>query len=123
MNNLAQLVESVHVVHDSIRLIDELTDNLPPPGVPMPVKPRAGEGVGAVEAPRGLLYHHYVYDAEGSIVSADCIIPTTQNNLNIQHDLRELVKCFAPVMKDKELELLSSMLVRAYDPCISCSVH
>jgi coenzyme F420-reducing hydrogenase alpha subunit len=56
-------------------------------------------------------------------VSADCIIPTTQNNLNIQHDLRELVKCFAPVMKDKELELLSSMLVRAYDPCISCSVH
>jgi coenzyme F420-reducing hydrogenase alpha subunit len=123
MNNLAQLVESVHVVHDSIRLIDELTDNLPPPGVPTPVKPRAGEGVGAVEAPRGLLYHHYVYDAEGSIVSADCIIPTTQNNLNIQHDLRELVKSFAPAMKDKELELLSSMLVRAYDPCISCSVH
>ncbi len=123
MNNLAQLVESVHVVHDSIRLIDELTDSLPPPGVPTPVKPRAGEGVGAVEAPRGLLYHHYVYDAEGSIVSADCIIPTTQNNLNIQHDLRELVKSFAPVMKDKELELLSSMLIRAYDPCISCSVH
>jgi len=57
-------------------------------------------------------------------VRANCIIPTTQNNANIQHDLGGLVERFAVAgMTDEKLELLCSMLVRAYDPCISCSVH
>jgi sulfhydrogenase subunit alpha len=123
MNNLAQLVECVHVVYDSIRLIDELLDN----GhgeIMAPVTPRAGRGVGAVEVPRGILYHEYEYDDQGRIVRANCVIPTTQNNANIHHDLQTLVKQFAiEGMTDERLELLCSMLVRAYDPCISCSVH
>jgi coenzyme F420-reducing hydrogenase alpha subunit len=122
MNNVAQLVECVHIVHDSIRLIDEI---LAGEAVSMAeVIPRAGEGVGAVEVPRGVLYHHYKYDNEGYLTWANCIIPTTQNNANIQHDLRALARQFATRgMTDKQLELLCSMLVRAYDPCISCSVH
>ena len=123
MNNVAQLVECVHAVYDSIRIIDELVDA--GPGETMtPVTPRAGQGVGAVEAPRGILYHDYEYDDQGRIVRANCVIPTTQNNANIHHDLKALVKQFAvDGMTDEKLELLSSMLVRAYDPCISCSVH
>jgi len=123
MNNVAQLVECVHVVQDSIRIIDELLE-VNTAVTMAPVEPRAGEGVGAVEAPRGILYHHYRYDQEGRVLSANCVIPTTQNNANIQHDLAALAKQFAVEdMTDEKLELLCSMLVRAYDPCISCSVH
>jgi len=90
----------------------------------VPATPRAGEGVGAVEVPRGILYHHYEYDKEGRIQRANCIIPTTQNNANIHQDIKSLVEKFAVKgMTDNKLELLCSMLVRAYDPCISCSVH
>ncbi len=123
MNNIAQLVECVHVVHDSIRLINELVDAGSSQTM-VRVTPRAGQGVGAVEVPRGILYHDYEYDDQGRIVRANCVIPTTQNNANIHYDLNALVKQFAVNgMTDERIELLCSMLVRAYDPCISCSVH
>ncbi len=123
MNNVAQLVECIHVTHDSIRLIDELVADEKAPTM-VDVTPRAGEGVGAVEVPRGILYHHYEYDEEGYVVRANCVIPTTQNNANIHLDLPALAKQSAvECMTDEQLTLLCSMLVRAYDPCISCSVH
>ena len=123
-NNTAQLVEIVHVVHDAVRLIDELLEDLDAPTMAA-VEPKAGVGVGAVEVPRGILYHRYEYGADGRIVTADCVIPTTQNNANIHADLTPLVEQFKtePGMDDERLSLLCSMLVRAYDPCISCSVH
>jgi len=123
MHNIAQLVECVHVVHDSMRIIDELLADGNPP-VAVPVIPRAGRGVSAVEAPRGILYHEYEYGDDGRILRANCVIPTTQNNANIHLDLQALVRQFAvDGMTDEKLALLCSMLVRAYDPCISCSVH
>ncbi len=123
MNNVAQLVECVHVVHDSIKIIDRLL-NAGDGETMAPVTPRAGRGVGAVEVPRGILYHEYEYDDQGRIVKANCVIPTTQNNANIHYDLNALVPQFAVEgMTDERMELLCSMLVRAYDPCISCSVH
>jgi sulfhydrogenase subunit alpha len=123
MNNVAQLVECVHVTYDAMRLIDELVQMGPVPTM-AEVKPRAGEGVGAVEVPRGILYHHYEYDKDGYVVKANCIIPTTQNNANIHLDMPALAKHFAVEgMTDEQLTLLCSMLVRSYDPCISCSVH
>lgn len=121
-NNLAQLVEVVHSVEDSIQHIDKLLDK----GLkrePYPkVEPRAGKGVGAVEVPRGLLFHAYEYDDEGRVVHADCVIPTNQNHANIQHDLDELTPTISG-KSEAEIELTLSMLVRAYDPCISCSTH
>ena len=123
MNNIAQLVEIVHVIYESIRYINELLDS-DLTDIMSPVTPKAGQGVGAVEVPRGILYHDYEYDNAGRIVKANCIIPTTQNNLNIHLDMKELAKVFAKEgMTDAQLTLLCSMLVRAYDPCISCSVH
>jgi sulfhydrogenase subunit alpha len=124
MNNVAQLVECVHVVYESIQLIDEIMGWPDTTQLMAPVAPRAGVGVGAVEVPRGILYHEYEYDAEGYIVRANCIIPTTQNHKNIQDDIVALARQFGKAgTSDAKLELLSSMLVRAYDPCISCSVH
>jgi len=123
MNNIAQLVECVHVVYDSIQLIDELLAT-PWQEPRQQVTPKSGLGVAAVEVPRGILYHCYEFNQTGQIVKCDCIIPTSQNHANIQYDLTALAGQFAAEgMRDRELELLAEMLVRAYDPCISCSVH
>ncbi len=123
MNNVAQLVECVHVVMESMTLIDELTGmvwNEPR----QQVIPKSGIGVGAVEVPRGILYHCYEFDGEGRIINCDCVIPTSQNHANIQHDLTELTSQYAlQGADDRIIELLAQMLVRSYDPCISCSVH
>lgn len=123
MNNIAQLVECVHVVAESIDMITELLDSdFSDPK--QPVQPRAGAGVGAVEVPRGILYHSYEFDDTGHILKCDCVIPTSQNHANIQHDLEALALQYATQgKKDRDIELLAQMLVRAYDPCISCSVH
>ncbi|MCK5436934.1 MAG: Ni/Fe hydrogenase subunit alpha [Desulfobulbaceae bacterium] len=123
MNNIAQLVECVHVVMDSISLIDNLLDR-EWTEVRQPVCPRAGLGVGALEVPRGILYHAYEFDNAGRIIKADCVIPTSQNNANIHYDIFELAQQSASRGKsDGEIQHLAEMLVRAYDPCISCSVH
>lgn len=123
MNNVAQLIECVHVVVESMALIDELTET----AWHQPrqeVLPKSGIGVGAVEVPRGVLYHCYEFDDDGRIVKCDCVIPTSQNHANIQLDLEKLTaEQAAAGTGDREIELLAQMLVRAYDPCISCSVH
>lgn len=121
MNNVAQVVECVQVVEHSIQIIDELLTRGLKPEVPR-VSPREGEGAGAVEAPRGVLFHRYAFDAKGRCVRANCCIPTNQNHANIQKDFEALV----PQILDRpqeEIRLLLEMLVRAYDPCISCSTH
>ncbi|MCX8034071.1 MAG: nickel-dependent hydrogenase large subunit [Thermodesulfovibrio sp.] len=83
---------------------------------------RAGEGVGAVEVPRGLLIHHYECDERGIFRNANCVIPTNQNTHNIELDMLKLVPSIIN-QSPEEIRLALEMLVRAYDPCISCSVH
>ncbi|ACF12815.1 nickel-dependent hydrogenase large subunit [Chloroherpeton thalassium ATCC 35110] len=123
MNNVAQVVESYHVMLESIEMIQALLDS-DLKDIRADYKPTAGKGVGAVEVPRGILYHCYETDDSGIIKKANCIIPTTQNNANIHYDLPELVNQEMARGKDEnEIEKLCEMLVRTYDPCISCSVH
>lgn len=120
-NNLAQVVEAVQVVEASLKLIDELLTEGIKPEVPQP-RPRAGEGVGCVEAPRGILFHRYGFDHRGLCTHANICIPTNQNHANIQKDF----EAFVPTILDRspeEVRLLLEMLVRSYDPCISCSTH
>lgn len=123
MNNVAQVVECDHVIRESVKLIDRLLE-MDLAEIKTDYRVRAGEGVGAVEVPRGILYHNYEIDSDGLIRKANCIIPTTQNNANIHHDLTPLVEGeLKKGRTDAEITHLSEMLVRAYDPCISCSVH
>jgi len=121
MNNIAQVVECVFAVEKSIECIDWLLakelkveeDNF---------EVKAGKGSGSVEVPRGILFHEYEYDDNGLCVHANCVIPTNLNHNNIQLDFEKMV----PEMKHlgaKELQFRMEMLVRAYDPCISCSTH
>jgi len=128
----AQVVESVHNLERMIYLLEELLRR----GLNDESKERQtiagwsaklpqikkGWGVGAVEVPRGILFHEYRINDDGLLSGANCVIPTAQNLANIEDDLRALV----PTILDKpkeEITLLLEMLVRAYDPCISCSVH
>lgn len=123
MNNIAQLAECVHVVMESSDLIDGLIGS-PWQEPRQAVIPRGGHGVGAVEVPRGILYHAYEFEGDGRISHCDCVIPTSQNHANIQNDLQALVGRYAAQgAPDREIERIAQMLVRSYDPCISCSVH
>ncbi|MBS1253864.1 MAG: NAD-reducing hydrogenase HoxS subunit beta [Anaerolineales bacterium] len=122
LNSGAQAVEMVHCVEDSIRIIDELVDRGIEEEPPYEFQGKGGEGVGSCDVPRGILFHNYVIDDDGVIQGANCIIPTGQNYGNIEADMRALV----PQILDRpqeEITHMMEMLVRAYDPCISCSTH
>jgi coenzyme F420-reducing hydrogenase alpha subunit len=121
MNNVAQVVECVQVVEHALELIDDLLSkgiNAEKPAV----KPKAGWGAGAVEAPRGILFHSYEFDDEGICLGGNICIPTGQNHANIQKDFEALVPAYLETGQE-QLTLLLEMLVRSYDPCISCSTH
>jgi len=121
MNTVAQVVESVQVVEHALQLIDELLTAGISYEAPA-VVPKAGMGVGAVEAPRGTLFHRYAFDNDGMCTSANLCIPTNQNHGNIQKDFETLVPKIIDRSQD-EIRQMLEMLVRAYDPCISCSTH
>jgi sulfhydrogenase subunit alpha len=122
LNTAAQAIEMMHCIEDSIEIIDELLTRGIQPEAPPVVDVKGGEGVGSCDVPRGILFHNYVYDDDGICVEANCVIPTNQNWANVNADL----KAFLPQILDKpqdEIRLLLEMMVRAYDPCISCSTH
>jgi len=121
LNSVVQLVESVQVVEHALQLLDELLDVGVKHETPS-VVPRAGMGVGAVEAPRGTLFHRYAFNDDGRCVSANMCIPTNQNHGNIQKDFEALVPQILDRPQD-EIRQMLEMLVRAYDPCVSCSTH
>lgn len=122
MNTIAQLVEFSHSIQDSINLIDILVDQRIKQEKPVKPTKKAGRGVGIVEVPRGILVHDYTLNSQGYCTKANCIIPTNQNHANIQKDMEKLVPEIIN-RPEKEIELTLEMLVRAYDPCISCSTH
>lgn len=122
LNTAAQVIEIVHCVEDAIEIIDQLLLSGISSEQPITSGGLLGDGVGACEVPRGLLIHHYRIGEDGKIQGADCVIPTNQNLANIEADMRTLVPAIADKPTD-EIQLDLEMLVRAYDPCISCSVH
>jgi coenzyme F420-reducing hydrogenase alpha subunit len=121
MNTYAQMVEVADSVQDSILIIDELVER-GVTGDRATVELKPGRGISAVEVPRGILFHDYTIDNIGNCTKANCIIPTNQNHANIQKDMEKLAPGLVE-LPEKEIELTLEMLVRAYDPCISCSTH
>ena len=122
MNNVAQVVEVVHCAYNSVRMLDELLGSgLKQEDISYQVK--AGRGAGSCEVPRGILFHEYEFDDDGRCIRANAIIPTSQNINNVEQDMKAFVPKMLPAMSKEELTLHMEMLLRAYDPCISCSVH
>lgn len=82
------------------------------------------EGVGMIEAPRGTLIHHYKVNEEGAITWANLIVATGHNNLAIGQSVKQVSERYIDGTKLTEGMLNRvSAVVRAYDPCLSCSTH
>jgi sulfhydrogenase subunit alpha len=121
-NNKAQAVELVSDVERALEIIELLLREGVKDERPAAVHVRAGTGTAITEAPRGLLIHSYTYDAEGRITAADVITPTALNAASMELHFRRVVEqCTerGEAVIAKRLQ----MVARAYDPCISCSVH
>jgi len=115
----ARVVELALAIEASIRLIRDYAAPDPPMAA---VAPRAGRAMWVTEAPRGILYHRYDVADDGTILEAKIVPPTAQNLRHMEADLRT----FVPDVLDRpddELALLCEMVVRNYDPCISCATH
>ena len=91
---------------------------------PAPFKVRAGRGTGYTEAPRGVVLHELELDDDGRVVHASIATPTSQNVANLEDDMRQLAEMLvAEGVDEPTIRLRIEELVRAYDPCLSCSVH
>jgi sulfhydrogenase subunit alpha len=123
LNSAAQVVEIVQCMDDVISLLDTLLERGIEPEEPAPVTFSPGaRGVGACDVPRGTLFHEYQIGEDGLIEEANCVIPTGQNLGNIDRDMRALVPTIL-TEPENDIRFKMEMLVRAYDPCISCSTH
>ena len=116
---VVRAIEVVYACEEALRLIAAYT---PPPAPAVPVVPRAGVGTACTEAPRGILFHRYRLDAEGSILEARIVPPTSQNQSTIEDDLR-IIATRDLELPDGELRDHCEQAIRNYDPCISCSTH
>jgi len=116
---VVRCLETLHSVEEALRIID---------GYQMPSRPdvpfvmKAGEGHGATEAPRGMLYHRYRLDDQGYILDAQIAPPTAQSQMSIEDDLRRVLETSLD-LPDDQLQWKLEQTVRNYDPCISCATH
>lgn len=116
---LARAIETIQALDEAIAIVSSYRE---PASPAVPVKLRSGVGYGCTEAPRGILYHRYSFDEEGTLQHARIVPPTSQNQKTIEEDLFEL----APQLVQRpheEATWLAEQAVRNYDPCISCSTH
>jgi coenzyme F420-reducing hydrogenase alpha subunit len=116
---VVRAVELVYAADEALRLIAGYEE---PDAPAVEVEPRAGVGHGCTEAPRGILYHRYELDDDGTILDAKIVPPTSQNQRTIEEDLRGVVER-SLALPDDELALLCEQTIRNYDPCISCATH
>ena len=118
-NILAQAVEIVHCVEEMEKITGKLKIKKE---APVKFKIRAGEGIATVEAPRGILLHYYQIDAKARIVRADIITPTVMFLGNLEDDLGVYLPQTKKMTTSQRVNKIR-MLIRAYDPCISCATH
>jgi len=116
---IVRSVETLQAIDEALEIIDGYE---PPAVSTVPYEVKAGEGHGATEAPRGMLYHRYVVDPDGLIEDAQIVPPTAQNQLTIEDDLRVVLEGSLD-LPDPELSWKLEQTIRNYDPCISCATH
>ena len=119
MSIVVRSVEILYALDEALRIIDGYEE---PDRPAVEVEPRAGAGYGWTEAPRGMLWHRYTIDAQGTILDAKIVPPTSQNQRTIEEDLHALVRRNLE-LDDEQLRLRCEQAIRNYDPCISCATH
>jgi coenzyme F420-reducing hydrogenase alpha subunit len=116
---LVRALEVVYACDEALRLIAVYT---PPVQPAVAAEPRAAIGYSCTEAPRGILYHRYRLDAEGTILEARLVPPTAQNQDVIEEDLRQVANASLELDEDA-LKSRCEQSIRNHDPCISCAAH
>lgn len=116
---IVRAVEVLFACDEALRIISAYEE---PDRACVPVEPRAAIGYAATEAPRGLLYHRYRLEADGSIAEARIVPPTSQNQASIEQDLKSFVGSWLGLPQET-LQHRCEQTVRNYDPCISCATH
>jgi coenzyme F420-reducing hydrogenase alpha subunit len=116
---LVRCVELVYAADEALRLIAAYEQ----PELPaLDLQPRAGTGHGCTEAPRGILYHRYRLDAEGTVEDARLVPPTAQNQGVIEEDIRQVATAGLD-LEEAALQANCEQSIRNHDPCISCAAH
>jgi coenzyme F420-reducing hydrogenase alpha subunit len=116
---VVRAVEILQACEEALRIIADYEE---PDAPAVATDPRAGTGFAATEAPRGLLYHSYRLEADGTIAEARIVPPTSQNQASIEEDLTSYVAGFLD-LPDDDLRRRCEQTIRNYDPCISCATH
>ncbi|HTV32656.1 MAG TPA: Ni/Fe hydrogenase subunit alpha [Methylocella sp.] len=116
---IVRAVEVLYACDEALRLIDSYEQ---PERAADLAEPRAGTGYAATEAPRGLLYHRYRLEADGTIAEARIVPPTSQNQASLEADLLTYIAGSLD-LPDEALRHRCELTVRNYDPCISCATH
>lgn len=118
-NNLAQAIEILHCIDHSVEIL-ESNDFKEERNEPVVLK--EGEGVGLLEAPRGILYYMLSIDKTGKVKYGNIIVPTQQNQIGMEKSVVQVVEQNIGKEK-KQIEYEIERLIRAYDPCMSCASH
>ena len=121
-NNLAQAIEILHCLDHAVELLEN-NEITPEEVIKKPA--RDAVGVGVIDAPRGTLYHKIVLGSDGIVKEGEVIVPTGQNQINIEKHVGALVD---ELLKDEsmtkeKMQWEIEKLIRAYDPCMSCASH
>jgi sulfhydrogenase subunit alpha len=116
---LVRAVEMVYAFEEALRII---ADYDPPAAAFVELEPRAGVGFGCTEAPRGICWHRYEFEADGAIKTARIVPPTSQNQPSIEADLAAVATSIID-QPDDAIRHRCEQTIRNFDPCISCSTH
>lgn len=117
---IARAIEVVAAFEIAVDIVRQF--NAEPSVSRVPFVPHAGAGCHATEAPRGLIYHRYRIGEDGLIAEAKIVPPTSQNQFQIERDLRDFVPSVLE-FDDAEATRRCEQMFRNYDPCISCATH
>ena len=117
---VARAIEVVAACEEAIRIVRSARAAISPCRIPFEL--REAEGCHATEAPRGLIYHRYRIGADGLVAFGTIVPPTSQNQGQIEADLRDLLPGITG-LDDAALTQRCEHMIRNYDPCISCATH
>ena len=124
-NNLAQAIEILHFLEETINLIEEISekDLKKSKGIEKEnLSSKTLSGRSCLEAPRGILFHYAKIDSQGKIIEYNIIPPTQINLVSLEKEIQELVKKKGGI-PPRQIKKQVEQLIRAFDPCITCAVH
>ncbi len=122
LNNVAQAIEILNSLDNSVELLkNEIWQSEPIIKIIPPKEESIG--IGVIEAPRGTLYHKIKVGTDNKIIEGEIVVPTGQNQINIEQDIVTLVENSLDKLEKEQIVTEIEKLIRAYDPCLSCASH